>query len=172
MNIRCLTYLSTALCALVLAGCGHDSNPLFGDDEGRWVSDIPFTYYVGSIEYTLSHDNRIYESANFLVFSDASSDDIKKQLSRTAEDSFQELKEAFDISSSAELGIVDQDSKMKIYANRYLSHIQQYFVYGFIIYSFDSPSLDPAYKGNYSYFVRHELMHVFQHLLGFQTQWV
>jgi hypothetical protein len=44
-----------------------------------------------------------------------------------AETSLEELKQAFIISSSAELGTVDQESKIKIYANRHQNYTQRYF---------------------------------------------
>jgi hypothetical protein len=160
MKLENLIYYPTIIVILSLAGC---DDPL-SVDEGQWISDIPFTYSQLGTEHTLPHDNRIYESANFLIFSDASSDIVKRTMSRMAETSLVELKQAFNISSSAELGIVDQKSKIKIYANRYQNYTQRFFAFGFIIYSIDSPN--NAFGENYNRLVKHELMHVFQHLLG------
>ena len=163
MNLRIIIYSSTILFILILTGCNRDFNPISVYD-GQWISDIPFTFSMLGIEHTIPHDNRIYESTNFLIFSDASSDDVKKKISKMAETSFKELKQAFNISSSAELGIIDQQSKIKIYANRNRTNDQQFFACGFIIYSLDSPRTVPEL--NYYRLVKHELMHVFQHLLG------
>lgn len=163
MNLRIICYYPTILIIPILTGCMRDFNPL-SVGQGQWKSDIPFTYSMLGIKYTIPHDNRIYESTNFLIFSDASSDDVKKQISKMAEKSFKELKQAFNISSRAELRVIDQESKIKIYANRNGTYNQQFFAYGFIIYSLDSPNSVPPQ--NYYRLVKHELMHVFQHLLG------
>lgn len=160
MNTRKLIYYSFALYIFNFTGC---DDPL-STDEGQWISDIPFTYKLLGNEYTLSHDNRIYESENFLIFSDASTDDIKKQTSTMAESALQGLKVVFNISSNKELGIVSRDTKVKIFINRYKNYSQRYFPCGFIIYSIDSPN--NMFGENYDRFVKHELMHVFQHLLG------
>ena len=45
--------------------------------EGDWVSDIPFIVNHVNLEY--GHDNRIFESEHFLVFSDASEDEFKRR---------------------------------------------------------------------------------------------
>jgi len=76
--------------ALALSACkkGGDiiTNPPAGDQNSdKWVSNIPFCY--NSLSDSLPHDNRIYESANFLTFSDGSSDEVKKQYSGMAEGS-------------------------------------------------------------------------------------
>jgi hypothetical protein len=160
MKLRIFIYYPVTLIIIIIAGC---DNPL-SIDEGQWISDIPFTYTLSGTEHTLQHDNRIYESANFLIFSDASSDEVKKKISRIAEKSLVELKLAFSISSSEELGIVNRESKVKIFANRYQNYSQIYFPCGLIIYSIDSPQ--NAFGENYNRLVKHELMHVFQHLLG------
>ncbi len=176
-NPRVLGCFFTILSAIafIITGCSSGSNPiaLF---EGQWISNIPFTYSIGDNEYTIPHDNRIYESANFLIFSDASGDGVKKTIALVAEAKFRELMEAFDISSSAELGITGQATKMTIYANRnMLSRDNQYFPCGMIINSLDSPywvDVDPATAPPildiepFPRFLKHELMHVFQHLLG------
>jgi len=148
------------ICLLAIGEC---SDPI-STDVGQWVSDIPFTYTQSGIEHTLPHDNRIYESENFLIYSDASSDEVKRNMSRMAEESLKELKQAFSISSSEELGIKNRESKVIIFANRYQNYTQKYFPFGFIIYSIDSPN--NVFRENYKHVVKHELMHVFQHLLG------
>jgi len=156
-------------------GCNSDCNPV-SQFEGQWISDIPFTYSIGYGDVTIPHDNRIYESANVLVFSDASSDHVKRITSIIAEMKLEELKRAFDIASSAELGITNRETKIMIYANRnMLSRDMQYFPCGMILYSLDSPywqnfeeTSDPPMSAEdcFPRVLKHELMHVFQHLLG------
>lgn len=164
MHLRLATCSSTLLSISILAHCSQDSGPL-SPEQGRWVSGIQFTYSMSGRQYTLPHDNRIYESSHFLVFSDASSDDVKIQTSHIAETAFEQLKQAFNISSSSELGIVDRDSKLKIYANRHNSRISSHvFAYGFVLFALDSPG--SVQREHYDRMVKHELMHVFQHLFG------
>jgi hypothetical protein len=139
--------------------------------ETQWISGIPFR-----IEYeTISHDDRILESNNFLTFSDASSDDIKMIYSKMAEDAFYELKQAFAIQSSEELGIFSNDSstKITIFSNRYLTHDCLAFPVGFFLYSLDSPLFSSWWGGDqirlrewYQRDVKHETMHVMQWLFG------
>jgi hypothetical protein len=156
MRLKSIIYCPALLFILIFNGCDNPSSV----NEGQWISDIPFTYTQLGTERTLPHDNRIYESANFLIFSD----EVKKEISGMAEESLQELKLSFGISGSEELGIVNRESKVKIFANRYHNYTQMYFPFGFIIYSIDSPQ--NVYGENYNRLVKHELMHVFQHLLG------
>lgn len=164
MHPRFPILFSVLLLLPTLALCDGDSSPM-SPEAGQWISDIPFTYSVSGNQYTLPHDNRIYESAHFLVFSDASSDEVKRQTSRMAETAFQELIQAFGISSGAALGIVDRESRIKIYANRYnnqyLSHV---FAFGIVLDAMDSPRLPST--PTYDRLLKHELMHLFQHLFG------
>jgi hypothetical protein len=172
-----LAYLLITLTATAIAliGCSCESNPAFLG-AGKWVSDIPFTYSIGHGNVTIPHDNRIYESANFLIFSDASSDEVKQHIAFIAEMKLRELKQAFDISISTELGIINQETKIMVYANRDMAYQKMlYFPIGMIIYSLDSPywsnfneATGPSISDvkTFSTIFKHELMHVFQHLLG------
>lgn len=135
--------------------------------DGVWVSNIPF--YMPEWNITLQHDNRIYETDNFLVFSDGSTDQVKIRYARYAEESFEELKLLFNIPSSEALGIVDQESKIIIYSNRYMSFKQRAFAYGFVLYSEDSESFQSYsewQRNNFKNTVKHEMMHVLVLLLG------
>lgn len=87
----------------------------------QWISGIPFFIENEKIE----HDDRILETENFLTFSDASSDEVKIIYSQMAESAFEEIKQAFEIQSSEELGILrdDRSTKITIYSDRYLNQI-------------------------------------------------
>lgn len=164
MKRNCLVTSLRILLLLICTGCRREFDPL-SVFNGQWTSDIPFTYSNMGDDRSLTHDNRIYETANFLVFSDASSDDVKKTTSWVAEISFAALKDSFNIPSSAELGIIDRDSKVKIYIIRYKTNCAQLcFPCGFMIYSIDSPY--SGYTDNFERVIKHELMHVFQYLFG------
>ena len=147
------------------------NTPLTPDEvTGSWVSDIQCTFYIQEDEFTYSHDNRIYETENFLIFSDASIDEVKIRMANYAESAMSSLKEGFGISTSAELGIVDQSTKLKLFANKnHSNYTQRIFENGMIIYSFDSPMLDnidPEIRARITRVIKHELMHIFQHLFG------
>jgi len=137
----------------------------------RWISGIPF--YID--DEKIEHDDRILETDNFLTFSDASSDEIKIIYSEMAESAFEEIKQAFEIQSSEELGILSDNSstKITIFSDRYLNHSNMAFPLGFLLIALDSPITSSWCGGNqsrlrdwYQKDVKHETMHVMQWLFG------
>ena len=137
----------------------------------QWISGIPFYIDNDKIE----HDDRILETDNFLTFSDASSDEIKIIYSQMAEDAFNEIKQAFEIQSSEELGILsgDRSTKITIFSDRYLNHSNMAFPVGFLLIALDSPIASSWYGGDqsklrdwYQRTVKHETMHIMQWLFG------
>ena len=151
------------LAIIVLFSCDRDNTVSTDDDP--WISGL---LYIISTD-TLSHANRIYESSHFLTFSDASSDDVKRNYSQMAENSFQELLQLFEIPDAASLGITDRSSKMTIYCDRYLNHRPMAFPYGFIFPAVDSPifiNWPEWQRERYRNIIKHETMHVIQFLLG------
>ena len=173
--------------ALLLSSCGNDRHWDVGADdnicgqdpcyegpfEPPWLSayDTGLAFY-DSRGYKLTCDNKVLETENVLTFSDASSDEVKVQYAQMTETAFSELKILFDISSSAELGIVDRDTKMTIYSNRYQNHRQNSLLYGFILYAIDSAfwedraAIDPDFIPWFRREVKHETMHVIQYYFG------
>jgi len=143
-----------------------------GPFEPPWVSghDVGLDYW-DELGKNISHDNRVLETKNILTFSDASSDDVKIWYARVAETAFEQLKKFFNISSSAELGIVDRYSKITIYSDRYKQHQQSAKEFGFILWALDNPRFhevrdDPEFRKRYQQIVKHEMTHVFQFYLG------
>ncbi|MCP4725558.1 MAG: hypothetical protein GY863_11000, partial [bacterium] len=117
----------------------------------------------------LPHDDRIYESDNFLTFSDASSDAVKREYSKMAEESLAEIMTAFGIESSLELGISGRETKITIFSNRFLAQNQTAFNIGFILYAQDSPNYlawGESQRDRYKNIVKHETYHVFDKLFG------
>jgi len=152
--------------------CGQD--PCYeGPFDPPWLSayDADLAFY-DSMGYKLTCDNKVLETENVLTFSDASSDEVKVQYAQMTETAFSELKMLFDISSSAELGIVDRETKMTIYSNRYKYHRQNSKQYGFILYAIDSAfwenraATDPDFIPWFRREVKHETMHVIQYYFG------
>lgn len=142
---------------------------IVNNPEAKWISGIDFVTGNGS---RIPHDNRILESAHFLVFSDASSDDVKQQYSNMAEESLSELLVAFDISGPEELGINSQDTqtKIRIYCSKDREVYMHAFAYGFILYDIDHQAWQSSWAPrrwlSYRNIVKHETMHVVQFLLG------
>lgn len=125
---------------IIIKGCSEKSvqpNP----EKSQWISGIPFYFNFPSYREQIEHDDRILESANFLTFSDASSDEIKILYSQIAEQAFDEIKEAFEINSSEELGIYinNTNTKLTIYSDRYLNKPNISFPIGFLLIALDSP---------------------------------
>ncbi|MCP4726133.1 MAG: hypothetical protein GY863_13905, partial [bacterium] len=115
----------------------------------------------------LPHDDRIYESDNFLTFSDASSDAVKREYSKMAEESLAEIMTAFGFEGTSELGITGRETKITIFSNRFLDQNQEAFSYGFILYSLDSPQYyarSEERKQRYRNVVKHETRHIFDFL--------
>lgn len=129
----------------------------------QWTQGFEFR----TSSQTFSHDDRILETPNVLVFSDGSPDDAKVVLAAMAEECLHEIMESFDIPSTEELGIVrnEPDTKLTIYSNSTLQHTQiaYSFRFGFIAHGIDT-GVYPA-PDRLRQVVKHELMHVFRMLV-------
>jgi hypothetical protein len=128
-----------------------------------WTRDIEFEFY----DEALPHDNLILETPHFLVFSDASSMDVKAAYAAMAEEALFEIRETFGIPKAESLGIdpADPATKITIFTNRYLDQRQLSFPLGFILYGADSPIVSRS-TGRFRRTIKHETMHVFQWLVG------
>lgn len=149
----------------VLFSCGSDA--ILNIVDGEWVSDIPFV--IGHVNQEIAHDNRIFESDHFLVFSDASSDRVKKRFASFAEQALDELMDDFGIRRAADLGIVNQSSKLTIYTNKATALAQMAFPYGFILWGEDSDNFagwPMEMQDRFHREIKHETTHVLQFLLG------
>ena len=179
-TLRLFLYLSVFTALVMLnSSCTAEGNscgqlPCYeGPFDPPWVSGLAFPW--GPDGTPLTHDNRVLETDNFLVFSDASSDDAKIRMGDTAEACFAEIKQAFGIASSAELGISGQASKMTIYSERRKRIDPQAFSYGFIMFGYDSSIYlnSPEQQLNQRDCVKHENVHVVQFYLGgtYESVW-
>ena len=166
-NLRKTLYLDVLIVIITLLLLSCDCERLTNSVSGEWVSDIPFI--INHVNLELSHDNRIFESSNFLIFSDESSDEVKIEFARNAENALEEILDAFDIKNAAELGIKNQDTKITIYTNKNSSYIQLAFPYGFILYGEDSKVVanwPQEMRDRYYNEIKHEMVHVVQFLIG------
>jgi len=152
--------------------CGQE--PCFeGPFEPPWISGYDHGLeFIDQYGVKLSYDNRVLETEKVLTFSDASTDETKIRYAEMTEVSLAEIKELFDIKNSAELGIVDMNTKLKIYSKCNGNHPQAALENGFILYALDSsfwgnqPDNDPEFYNWYQRMVKHETMHVVQFKLG------
>jgi len=184
LRIGFLLVLALALAVmLVFSSCGNDRHwdtdapdnicgqePCYeGPYEAPWVS----AYHVG-LEYlspddtSWTHDNRVLTSQNFLILSDASSDQAKIRMKNTAEAALIMIKEWFRI-DSLDLGIVDLESKIQIYSacweNKGGPRAGRR---GFVVYAYDSQIyLNSEWtQVHQTDTVEHECTHVVQFKLG------
>ena len=137
----------------------------------RWIETHEFQFPHVLPPYYVEYDGHVLESNHFLTFSDASTDDIRLEFATLAESSFLEILEEFEIQNGNELGIVDNNSKVKIYTRKnFDKQPQQYtFSYGFFLYGKDSEWQKIWYPGGYTRFnneIKHEVMHMVQFLMG------
>jgi len=126
----------------------------------RWIEDVPLTSPSVS-DYV--HDNLIYETEHFLVYSDAADDHTKIQFANMAEQAYQELKSFFLLSYHYNFTIQRDDptTKIQIICNRNDPRSQRSFFYGFMLYTIDSPYCFATEENLYRE-IKHELVHVFQ----------
>jgi hypothetical protein len=140
--------------------CGQE--PCYeGPFDPPWVSGLRFSSPWDDI---LTHDNRVLETDNFLIFSDASSDEAKIRMGKTAEAALELIKNLFKVSSE-DLGIRDRVSKFRVYsARRADKGYPRAFNSGFVMWAYDSythtrQELIPDTT-------EHECTHVVQNKLG------
>lgn len=125
-----------------------------------WTSGLPLS---NDRVRGFSHDNRIYETEHFLVYSDCASDDFRIYFAEQAEIAFNELVSLFDLPNENTFGILPNAplSKIQIICNQNDPHVQRSFAYGFMLYTLTSPYCF-ATEENFFREIKHELTHVFQ----------
>lgn len=145
------------LVLLLSAACSDSpTDPDGMVDSGSW-------YRTG---FRWPHDGAPYESANFIVYSDAASFEARKTLAEIGENLLVELVDDFQIDPMTMFKWPVGQSKLHIYA--YRDHYEQSwggwgYYGGLMIYSLDHPIRDTE-LGNYTRVVTHELMHAIEGL--------
>jgi hypothetical protein len=140
------------------AGC--DDSPTVPDgmvDNGSW-------YRSG---YHWPHDGNPYESAHFIVYSDAASLEARQTLADIAEELIETLIADFGIEPTTMFKWPTGQSKLHIYT--YRDHYEQSwggrgYYGGILMWSLDHP-IRSTELGNYTKVVKHELMHATEGLL-------
>lgn len=135
----------------------------------QWTSGHRFPSLFGQY---VAHDDRILETSHYLIFSDESSDDAKVRFAKVAEETLYEVFDAFNISESSELGILQDypDTKPRLFSNVNTSFPYGGFAFrtGYVYFAFDceqyasSPYLREGYRAD----VHHETVHVLSFLCG------
>lgn len=147
-----------ALVLLLAAGCDDATTaPSAVVDSGSW-------YRSG---YEWPHDGQPYESAHFIVYSDAASLEARRTLAGIAEDLMETLTADFGIDPPTMFKWPPGQSKLHIYA--YRDHYEQSwggkgYYGGLIIWSLDH-QIRSTDLGNYTKVVTHELVHAVEGLM-------
>lgn len=156
------------LASMVLAwACGDATGPDGSGlppgtvDGGSW-------YQTG---FRWPHDGNPYETPNFIVYSDAASLEARRQLAEIGEDLLADLSADFQIAGNTMFRFPPGQTRIHMYAykDRYPREWGGWAYYGgLLIFSLDHEGRTRAGHtelGNYTRVVKHELMHVIQHLL-------
>lgn len=157
-----ITALAVTVLSLGLSACGRSTTaPSQMVDSGSW-------YRTG---FRWPHDGAPYESAHFIIYSDAASLESREKLASIGESLLASLRQDFAIDSDTLFRFPPGQSKIDIYA--YKDHYEpdwggRAYYGGLMIYSLDNPRRASA--GNtqletYTRVVKHELMHTVQFLL-------
>ncbi|MFC1726137.1 hypothetical protein ACFL4T_10960 [candidate division KSB1 bacterium] len=135
--------------------------------ETRWIKNVSFPSLFGR---AVIHDNRILETDHYLIFSDASSDDVKIRFAKMAEETLYEVFQAFNIQSGREVGIIESNrfTKPTIFSNVNTSFPYGGFAFnaGYVYYAFDSQTYLQA-SGSLREIYRPDLKHETVHLISF-----
>lgn len=116
------------------------------------------------------HDGEPYESASFIVYSDAASLDARQRLARLAEDVLAETVTEMGIDPDTVFRFPPDQDKIDLYANRYNEPdwgggARGYYA-GLIIWSFDHEAEErPLDEESVRPVLKHELVHVVESLL-------
>jgi hypothetical protein len=150
--------LATLLLVLVSSGCGDDPAAPSAPDTttGAWVRYTPFNW---------SHDGRPYEGTFVKVYSDAASDDMKRQLAEIADERFSQIMALFDFDAVSDFIYPPGYSKLEIYINRNHSENINWAYWGGFIFTIRSSEITGHWVNYTVYTVRHELMHDFEFLI-------
>lgn len=150
--------LAPLLLAFFTLGCKDDSAlpPAPETGDGAWVRYTPFKW---------SHDGRPYESTFVTIYSDAASDEMKRELAEIADERFAQILALFDFDAVSDLIYPPGYSKLEIYINRNHSENINWAYWGGFIFTIRSSEIT-GNRYNYTvYTVRHELLHDFEFLI-------
>ncbi len=149
---------SWPLILVVSAGCESDptSPPTPQDAKGSWAIYTPFDW---------THDGRPYHSGFVTIYSDAASDEMKRQLGEMADARFTQILDLFSFAEVSDFIYPPGSSKLDIYINRNHSENIAWAYWGGFIITIRSPELTGRWHNYSVYTLRHELTHEFEFLI-------
>lgn len=138
----------------------------------EWISDLIFYRNLSEVQ---DHDDRILQSDNVLIFSDASSDDAKAIMAKSAEEGWHYILQLLEISGSEEVGIFSNDNNtiIPIYANCKLQESGGgiSFGVGHASIMIDAPDA-PRVGGINNQYYRRKLPTILKHEMTHYLQWL
>lgn len=146
------------LILVVSSGCKNDptSPPTPQTEKGSWATYTPYDW---------THDGRPYQSIYCTIYSDAASDEMKRQLGEIADESFSQILQLFDFHSESDFRYPPGYSKIEIYINQNHTENINWAYWGGFIFTIRSLEISGHWVGYTVYTVRHELTHEFEFLI-------
>ena len=156
--LRQAMWFTPLLIVLIASGCKDDpaSPSIPQTEKGAWARYTPFDW---------THDGRPHESTYFTIYSDAASDEMKRQLGEIADERFVRILRLFDFDNVSEFVYPPGYSKMEIYINRHHAESINWAYWGGFIFTIRSPDISGRRYDSAVYIVRHESTHVFEFLI-------
>lgn len=156
--------LHQALCFTLLLvvfgsmGCKDDpAGPSSPQTEtGAWARYTPYKW---------THDGRPYHSSYFTIYSDAASDQMKRQLGEIADARFVQILSLFDFDDVADFVYPPGLSKLEIYINRHHAENINWAYWGGFIITIRAAEISGRWHDYTVYTVRHEATHEFEFLI-------
>lgn len=151
---------------ILISGCSTSdsvTDPRLNPDlvyEGWWQQ-------VDSLSH-FGHDGEIYETENFIIYSDACDLAEKKRMADILEVLLQDHMERLSVKSKDKFIYTTSDRKFHCYFSKYLAFpwgAGFFSTHGFMLVSSDSPQVNWP-QGSYRKVLKHELLHVIGALLA------
>ncbi len=145
---------------IVTAGCKNNPTsprpPIPEPEIGSWTVYTPYNW---------AHDGQPYRTAYCMVYSDAASDDMKRQMGELADERFRQIMHLFNFQNVSDFIYPPGCSKIEIYINRnHSENIAWAYWNGFII-TIRSSDISGHWYNYAVYTARHELTHNFEFLI-------
>lgn len=176
--IKCVACFFFVIMVLYLSSCSKETpiqpQPQPETLEIHLINEI---YQRGNhgesleIPVSVKITNTLLQPVEYVPVTFQVTDGVRIDFASLAEISLMEIMDKFDIENGSELGILDTNSKVKIYTRKnFDEQPRQYtFSYGFLLYGEDSEWMNIWYPGGYVRFyneMKHEVMHMVQYLMG------
>lgn len=157
-SIRHSARLAPLVVVFAILGCEDDgaSPPAADTNSGSWAEYTPFKW---------SHDGSPFESSYVTIYSDAASDEMKRQLAEVADERFSQIMKLFAFDAVSDFIYPPGYSKLDIYINRTHSESVNWAYWGGFIFTIRVSEISGRWRDYTVYTVRHELLHDFEFLI-------